>query len=69
METLYTKSEILSLVTDELRQVNKALKVGGNLALTDTDFQYIGTIMCALKEKERIFSQRDYNVEYLGIGA
>ena len=49
---VFTEQEVLRLVTDELRQVNRALKIGGDIALTETDFQYIGTIMCALKDKK-----------------
>lgn len=68
--TTYTRDEILKRVTDELRAVNKALKVGGNLALTETDFQYIGTIMCALKEDEpvgRVYEDKGYDVTQLFI--
>lgn len=68
---LFTETEVLQLVTDELRSVNKALKIGGSLHLTETDFQYLGTMMCALRRSEETAPdfQAMYEEQPLGIGA
>lgn len=64
-----SKQDIIAKFIDELRTVNRALGIGGNLALTEKDFEYIGTLDIALRRDEgkRVIVQEELNLNELFI--